>query len=106
MRKCISLILETTRPDVNKRRQPEADISRQQSEQQDGRSDIRCGKACVMLEPNRAIKRLLTREPRNRGESYENTSKRKAQQRCCGTLSIMTNFMREHRLQFRLGKLR
>ena len=51
-----------------KRRNPETYRPRQQRKQQHRRNDIRRGKACLILETERAIKPLLTRQPRDRGE--------------------------------------
>ena len=48
---------------------------RQQRKQQHRRNDIRSGKACLILETKRAIKPLLTRQPRDRGER-DNTRRR------------------------------
>src|SRR5437870_12580242 len=59
-----------------------------------------------MLETKRAIKPLLTRQPRNRGERHENASNGNPEQLQYVALLIVANFMRKYGFQFRLGELR
>src|SRR5438552_17715985 len=59
-----------------------------------------------MLETKRAIKPLLARQPRDRGERHKDASDGNAEQLHYVALFVMANFMREHRFQFRLGELR
>src|SRR6266487_3587367 len=105
-RKRVRLVLETARPDVNNRRNPETYRPRQQRKQQHRRNDIRGSKASPMLETEGAIKPLLTRQPCDRGERQKDTSDGKAEQLQYVALFVMPNFMCEHGFQFRLGELR
>src|SRR6266487_4655385 len=59
-----------------------------------------------MLETKRAIKPLLTRQPRNRGERHEDASNGNPEQLQYVALFIVANFMRKYGFQFRLGELR
>src|SRR5205823_9925164 len=59
-----------------------------------------------MLETERAIKPLLTRQPRDRGERHKDASDGNAEQLQHVALFVMSNFMREHGFQFRFGELR
>src|SRR6266702_3141085 len=106
VRKCIRLVLETARPYVKERRQPETYCARQQRKQQHRRDNIHCQEASLILETKRAIKPLLTRQPRDRGERHEHTSNGNTKQLQYVALFVMADFMRKHRFQFRLVELR
>src|SRR5881396_3042193 len=105
VRECIRLVLETARPDVKERRQPETYCARQQRKQQHRRDNIHCQEACLILETKRAIKPLLTRQPRDRGERHKDASDGNAEQLQQVALFVMSNFMREHRFQLWVSEL-
>src|SRR5260370_2988343 len=105
-RECVRLVFKTARPGVNKGRKPETYGPCQQRKQQHRRDDTRSGKASLMLETKRAIKPLLTRQPRNRGERHEDASNGNPEQLHYVALFVMANLVREHGFQFRLGEMR
>src|SRR5215216_2823996 len=105
-RKCVRFVLETARPDVNDRRNPKSYRPCQQREQQHRRNDIRGGKASLMLETERLIKPLLTRQPRDHSKRQKDAGDGKAEQLQHVALFVMANFMCQHGFQFRLGELR
>src|SRR5437867_6922628 len=105
-RKRVRLVLETVRPGVNERRNPETYRPRQQRKQQDRRDDVGGGKACLMLEPKGAIKPLLTRQPRDRRERHKDAGDGNAEQLQYVAFFVMANFMRENGFQFGFGELR
>src|SRR5436309_14219925 len=58
-----------------------------------------------MLETKRAIKPLLTRQPRNRGERHEDASNGNPERLQYVALLIVANFMRRYGFRFRVGGL-
>src|SRR6266513_4592201 len=105
-RKRVRLVLETARPDVNNRRNPETYRPRQQRKQQHRRNHIGGGKPSAIRETKCAIKPLLTRQPRDDSKRHKHASDGNAEQFQYVALFVMANFMREHRFQFWFGKLR
>src|SRR5438034_8017155 len=94
------------RPEMNQRRKPETYRLRQKREQQYCRNDVCRGEAGLMLETERAIKPLLTREPCDRGESDKHARDGNAEHFDHVALFVVANFMRKNGFHFRLGELR
>src|SRR4030095_14071513 len=105
-RECICLVFEPTRPNVNEWRKPESYRPRQQRKQQQRRDDIRGHGTSLMLETKRAIKPLLTTQPRDCGKRHKHASDGKAEQLQYVALFVMSNFMPEYGFQSRLRELR
>ncbi len=59
-----------------------------------------------MLETKRAIKPLLPRQPRNRGEADKHARDGNAEQFKDVALFVMADLMRKDRFEFRFGELR
>src|SRR5260370_18323845 len=94
------------RPDVNEWRNPETYGPRQQRKQQHRRDHIGGAKPSAILETKCTIKPLLTRQPRDGSKRTKPASEGNGEQFQYVALFVMANFMREHRFQFRFGKLR
>src|SRR5260370_19115544 len=94
------------RPDVNEWRNPETYGPRPQRQPSHRRDHIGSGKPSAMLETKCTIKPLLTRQPRDDSKRHKHASDGNAEQFQYVALFVMANFMREHRFQFRFGKLR
>src|SRR5260370_35096432 len=94
------------RPDVNEWRNPETYRPRQQRKQQHRRDHIGGAKPSAILETKCTIKPLLTRQPRDDSKRHKHASDGTAEQFQYVALFVMANFIREHRFQFRFGKLR
>src|SRR2546430_17692460 len=61
--KCVRLVFETARPDVNQRRKPKADCPRQHREQQYGGDGKTCGETTPVLQNKKAAKTTATVQP-------------------------------------------
>src|SRR6266540_69555 len=102
---CVRVVFKTARPDVNDWRNPESYRPRQERKQQHRRNEICSGKSCLMLETERVIKPVPTRQPGDRGKRHNNASHGNAKHLDYVALFVMANFMREHGFQLRLGEL-
>src|SRR6266511_2108289 len=103
---CVRVVFKTARPDVNERRNPESYRPRKQRKQQHSRNDICSGKSYPMLETERMIKPLLTRQPGDGAERHNDAGDGNAKQFDYMALFVMANFMRKDGFHFRLCKLR
>src|SRR5438034_11423378 len=90
---------------VNQWSDPATYRLRQQRKQQHRRDQVRGCKAWLIFKTKRAIKPLLMRQPRDHRERYKDASNGKPQQLYYVAFFVMTNFMRQHGFQFRLGQL-
>ncbi len=84
---------------MDQRRKPECDRTRQQPKEQQGRGHIPRFKA------ERAVKPVLPGQDGNELKTGQRTDRRKGQHFRDVLFLEMTDFMREHRFQFRLGQL-
>ena len=95
----VRLVFVAPRPPVRQRREPERDHARQQPEQQQRRHDA------ARLKAEAPIKPFLLREQRDQPEPRQRTQRRDRQHLGDVLLLEVADFVRQHRLQLRLGQL-